>query len=207
MKTKTPANCGTFQQNCPSSLKEGLLERLFNQVPAQQGANVSHISCSISYSHLTSSYQEEEFDELESVTLSHPGDRIGDAGLEDEENIQTDWSKIYKVENKVDSEISVAKPSALKRRSLNKNNKVTFMDNPGQTSQKKTVLVELNPAALLLETRLETPLVEEEMEEEVKGMRLDSPVRGHDSSEKELSEDMESDEFNVEKVKSKWLEM
>ena len=162
-----------------------------------------HVQC---YSHLTSSYQE-EFDELETVTLSHPGDRIGDAGLEDEENIQTDWSKIYKVENKVDSEISAARPSALKRRSLNKNNKVTFMDSPEQNSQKKTVLVELNPAALLLETRLEPPLVEEEMEEEVKEMRPDSQLRGNDSSERKLSEDMESDEFDVEKVKSKWLEM
>ena len=82
--------------------------------------------------------------------MSHPGDRIGDAGLEDDENIQTDWSKIYKVENKVDSEISAARPSALKRRTMTRNNRVTFMDSPGKTGQTNTVLVELNPAALLL---------------------------------------------------------
>lgn len=134
---------------------------------------------------------------MDSINLSHPGDRIGDAGLEDDENIQTDWSKIYKVENKVDSEISAARPSALKRRTMTRNNRVTFMDSPGKTGQTNTVLVELNPAALLLETRLESLQVEGE------GERLEE----NDSTERELSEEMESDDFNAENIKSKWLDM
>ena len=142
--------------------------------------------------------------------MSHPEDRIGDAGLEDDENIQTDWSKIYKVENKVDSEISAARPSALKRRTgITRSNRVTFMDSPGQTGQTNTVLVELNPAALLLETRLESLQVEEERLEspQAEGERLESPLKEKDSPERELSDGMESDDFNAENVKSKWLDM
>ena len=118
------------------------------------------------FSHLTSPYEEEEeeYQDFDSVTLSHPGDRVGDAA-EDDENVQTDWAKIYSVENRVDSEISPAPTNIAKRRKQMKKNKVSFLDNSSQ-SQTHTVFVELNPAALLLENKLESQVTEMEGGEE-----------------------------------------
>ena len=55
------------------------------------------------------------------MTKEHPEDRIADAN-EDYENINTDWSKAYAAENKIDSEISVVK--AYNRKRKLKRNKV-----------------------------------------------------------------------------------
>ena len=119
------------------------------------------------FSHLTSPYDDEECEDFDDVTLTHPGDRIGDAGLEDDENVQTDWSKIYRVENKVDSEVSAAsarpEPRLTRRTNLmKKNNKVTFKDDFTQQGKVQTVFAELNPAALMLEARLQPQLTEQE---------------------------------------------
>ena len=158
------------------------------------------------FSHLTSSYEEEEeFEEFDEVRLSHPGDRVGDAA-EDDENVQTDWAKIYSVENRVDSEICPAPTNIAKRRKQIKKNKVSFLDNPNQ-SQTHTVFAELNPAALVLERKLESELTDMEGEEIRVGEGEGGYVgEGQDTypPEDRLSEDTESDEFTVDNIKSKW---
>ena len=90
----------------------------------------------------------------------HPDDRFADAG-EDDENIHTDWSKVYEAENKVDSEISIV--NSMRKRVRFKSNKVTFAESlteepeeekGDQRTNRRTVFVELNPAALELERKL-----------------------------------------------------
>ena len=90
----------------------------------------------------------------------HPDDRFADAG-EDDENIHTDWSKVYEAENKVDSEISIV--NSMRKRVRFKSNKVTFGESlteepeeekGDQRTNRRTVFVELNPAALELERKL-----------------------------------------------------
>ena len=160
------------------------------------------------FSHLTSPYDDEECEDFDDVTLTHPGDRIGDAGLEDDENVQTDWSKIYRVENKVDSEVSAAssrpEPRLTRRTNLmKKNNKVTFKDDFTQQGKVQTVFAELNPAALLLEARLQPQLTEQEEQSEDKSEEHTE----NDSTVAELSDDIDSDDFNVDNLKSKWSKM
>ena len=128
------------------------------------------------------------------MTLSHPGDRVGDAA-EDDENVQTDWAKIYSIEDRVDSEIKPALTNIAKRRKQMKKNKVSFLDNPNQ-SETHTVLVELNPAALLLENKLDMEVTEEER-----------VVEGGYEGENYPPEDTDSEEFTVEDVKSKWAKL
>ena len=81
------------------------------------------------------------------------------------------------------------------------------MDSPAKTGQTNTVLVELNPAALLLETRLESLQVEGERHESLQVEGEGERLEENDSPERELSEEMESDDFNAENIKSKWLDM
>ena len=89
-----------------------------------------------------------------------------------------------------------------------KKNKVSFLDNsnPSGPSQTQTVFVELNPAALLLENKLESEVTDMEGEEEGEGkVGYEGEGRGEEncSPGEELSQDTES-EFTVDKVKSKW---
>ena len=98
----------------------------------------------------------EEFDD--DLDKEHPDDRFADAG-EDDENIHTDWSKVYEADNKVDSEISFVNP--VRKRVRFKSNKVTFTEDAEEVEEEKsnqtrrrTVFVELNPAALELERKL-----------------------------------------------------
>ena len=109
--------------------------------------------------HLTSQYEEEEEQiEFEEDILKHPEDRLGDAG-EDDENISTDWSKPYEIEEQGDvSEIQVVQTFSKPR--LRRWNKVSFQDDlpdkeETRISNVHTVFAELNPAALQLERRLE----------------------------------------------------
>ena len=159
------------------------------------------------FSHLTSPYEEEEeeeFEDFDDMTLSHPGDRVGDAA-EDDENVQTDWAKIYSMENRVDSEINPAPTNIAKRRNQIKKNKVSFLDNSNQ-SQTHTVFVELNPAALLLETKLDREVPEKE--KVVEGGYEGKGWGGeNDPPGKELSKDTDSEEFTVDNVKSKWSKL
>ena len=133
------------------------------------------------FSHLTSPYEEEEeeFEDFDDVTLYHPGDRVGDAA-EDDENIQTDWAKIYRAEDRVEEEIWPAPSNLGKRRKQIKNNKVSFLDNsnPSSQSQTQTVFVELNPAALLLENKLESEVTDMEGEEEKTNQEEQSELSG-----------------------------
>ena len=155
----------------------------------------------------------EEFDD--DLDKEHPDDRFADAG-EDDENIQTDWSKVYAAENKVDTEISVVNP--VRKRVRFKSNKVTFTerlpedpeeleDVGSKRSNRRTVFVELNPAALELERKL------------VKGESVDSneteiielTSSSDNDSLKKVSEEEESipthfDErkYTVEEVKNLW---
>ena len=159
------------------------------------------------FSHLTSSYEEEEYQDFDDVTLSHPGDRVGDAA-EDDENVQTDWAKIYSVEDRVDSEIRPAPSNITMRRKQIKKNKVSFLDNSNQ-SQTHTVFAELNPAALLLENKLESLVTDMEGEEdkEDKDKEGEGGYVGEVREGGELSEDTETDEFTVDNVKSKWSKL
>ena len=155
----------------------------------------------------------EEFDD--DLDKEHPDDRFADAG-EDDENIQTDWSKVYEAENKVDTEISVGNP--VRKRVRFKSNKVTFTerlpedpeeleDEGSKRSNRRTVFVELNPAALELERKL------------IKGESVDSneteifelTSSSDNDSLKTVSEEEESlpthfdeREYTVEKVKNLW---
>ena len=109
---------------------------------------------------MTSQYEEDdeqyEFDE---DILKHPDDRLGDAA-EDDENISTDWSRPYEIEEQEDvSEIQAVQTYSKPR--LRRWNKVTFQEDysvkeePRKTNNVLTVFAELNPAALDLERRLE----------------------------------------------------
>ena len=155
----------------------------------------------------------EEFDD--DLDKEHPDDRFADAG-EDDENIQTDWSKVYEAENKVDTEINIVNP--VRKRVRFKSNKVTFTerlpedpeeleDEGSKRSIRRTVFVELNPAALELERKL------------VKGESVDSneteifelTSSSDNDSLKTVSEEEESlpahfdeREYTVEKVKNLW---
>ena len=125
---------------------------------------------------------------------------MGDAA-EDDENVQTDWAKIYRAEDRVEEEVRSAPSNLGKRRKQMKNNKVSFLDNsdPSTQSQTQTVFVELNPAALLLEKKLESELTDIEGEEE--GYEGEWQGKESCSQGDELSE---SEDFTVDNVKSKW---
>ena len=155
----------------------------------------------------------EEFND--DLDKEHPDDRFVDAG-EDDENIQTDWSKVYEAENKMDTEISVVNP--VRKRVRFKSNKVTcterlpedpeeLEDEGSEISIRRTVFVELNPAALELERKL------------IKGESVDSneteifelTSSSDNDSLKTVSEEEESlpthfdeREYTVEKVKNLW---
>ena len=163
--------------------------------------------------HLTSQYEDEEFDD--DVTKEHPEDRIADAN-EDYENINTDWSKAYASENKIDSEISVVK--AYNRKRKLKRNKVSFQDihhhhtdlpkqNTDSGSHTHTVFVELNPAALNLERKLEKADSIESAETEIFEMTSsDSLSTVAEEADNSGSDENDSD-FTVETLKNKWSKM
>ena len=134
---------------------------------------------------------------------------MGDAA-QDDENVQTDWAKIYSVEDRVDSEICPAPTNITKRRKQIKKNKVSFLDSSDHSqSQTQTVLVELNPAALLLENMLDSegPGVEGGDEGELEGGSEGEEGGCYPPGTGELTEDTESDEFTVDNVKSKWARL
>ena len=110
---------------------------------------------------MTSQYEEEEESyELDDDLVQHPDDRVADAG-QDDENIETDWSRPYSVEEEeVMSEIQTVQTINKPRPRLRRWNKVSFQDDPlldieTHKSHVHTVFAELNPAALELERRLE----------------------------------------------------
>ena len=61
--------------------------------------------------------------------MKHPEDRLGDAAGEDHENIHTDWSKPYEIEEEEDvSEIKTVQTYGHPKPRLRKWNKVSFQD-------------------------------------------------------------------------------
>ena len=151
----------------------------------------------------------EEFDD--DLNKEHPDDRFADAG-EDDENIHTDWSKVYEADNKVDSEISIVNP--VRKRVRFKSNKVTFAEDPEEVEEEKsnqtnrrTVFVELNPAALELERKLAKEESIDSNETEIFELTSSSD---NDSlttvSEEEggMPSQFDEREYTVEKVKNLW---
>ena len=152
----------------------------------------------------------EEFDD--DLDKEHPDDRFADAG-EDDENIHTDWSKVYEADNKVDSEISIVNP--VRKRVRFKSNKVTFAEDPEEVEEEKsnqtnrrTVFVELNPAALELERKLakEESIDSNETEtlELTSSSDNDSLKTVSGEEEERMPSYFDEREFTVEKVKNLW---
>ena len=146
------------------------------------------------------------------MTKEHPEDRIADAN-EDYENINTDWSKAYTAEKKIDSEISVVK--AYNRKRKLKHNKVSFQDihhtdlpkqNTDSGSHTHTVFVELNPAALNLERKLEKADSIESAETEVFEMTSNDSLStvAEEADSQGRSSDENDGDFTVETLKNKW---
>ena len=149
------------------------------------------------------------------MTKEHPEDRIADAN-EDYENINTDWSKAYAADNKIDSEISVVK--AYNRKRKLKHNKVSFQDihhtdlpkqNTDSGSHTHTVFVELNPAALNLERKLEKADSKESAETEVFEMTSSDSLStvAEEADSLGRSSDENDSDFTVETLKNKWFKM
>ena len=149
------------------------------------------------------------------MTKEHPEDRIADAN-EDYENINTDWSKAYAAENKIDSEISVVK--AYNRKRKLKHNKVSFQDihhtdlpkqNTDSGSHTHRVFVELNPAALNLERKLEKADSIESAETEIFEMTSSDSLStvAEEADSQGRSSDENDGDFTVETLKNKWSKM
>ena len=156
----------------------------------------------------------DEFDD--DLDKEHPDDRFADAG-DDDENIHTDWSKVYEAENKVDSEISIV--NSMRKRVRFKSNKVTFAESlteepedeeGGQRTNRRTVpvFVELNPAALELERKLVKEESVESNETEIfeltSGSDNDSLKAVVSEEEVSLPKHFNEREYTVEKVKDLW---
>ena len=153
----------------------------------------------------------DEFDD--DLDKEHPDDRFADAG-EDDENIHTDWSKVYEAENKVDSEISIV--NSMRKRVKFKTNKVTFAESLTEESEdeerhqrtnRRTVFVELNPAALELERKLDKEESVDSNETEIleltSGSDNDS-LKTVFKEEVSLPKHFDEREFTVENVKDLW---
>ena len=153
----------------------------------------------------------DEFDD--DLDKEHPDDRFADAG-EDDENIHTDWSKVYEAENKVDSEISIV--NSMRKRVRFKTNKVTFAESLTEESEdeerhqknnRRTVFVELNPAALELERKLDKQESVDSNETEIleltSGSDNDS-LKTVSEEEVSLPKHFDEREFTVEKMKDLW---
>ena len=149
----------------------------------------------------------EEFDD--DLDKEHPDDRFADAG-EDDENIHTDWSKVYQADNKVDSEISIVNP--VRKRVRFKSNKVTFAEDPEEVEEEKsnqtnrTVFVELNPAALELERKLAKEESVDSNETEIFELTSssDNDSLTTVSEEEGMPSHFDEREYTVEKVKNLW---
>lgn len=151
----------------------------------------------------------EEFDD--DLDKEHPDDRFADAG-EDDENIHTDWSKVYEADNKVDSEISIVNP--VRKRVRFKSNKVTFAEDPEDVEEEKsnktnrrTVFVELNPAALELERKLAKEESVDSNETEILELTSSSDndsLKTVSEEEERMSTYFDKREYTVEKVKNLW---
>ena len=150
----------------------------------------------------------EEFDD--DLDKEHPDDRFADAG-EDDENIHTDWSKVYEADNKVDSEISIVNP--VRKRVRFKSNKVTFAEHPEEVEEEKsnqtnrrTVFVELNPAALELERKLAKEESIDSNETEILELTSssDNDSLTTVSEEEGMPSHFDEREYTVEKVKNLW---
>ena len=145
--------------------------------------------------------------------MEHPDDRIGDAG-EDDENVHTDWSKVYEAENRVDSEISVL--SSVRKRVKSKSNKVTFAENLPKEKEdeeehvhnnKRTVFVELNPAALELHRKLVKDDSVDSKETEIFDLTSSSDndsVKTGPEDDENLQRETSERDFTVEKLKELW---
>ena len=149
----------------------------------------------------------EEFDD--DLDKEHPDDRFADAG-EDDENIHTDWSKVYEADNKVDSEISIVNP--VRKRVRFKSNKVTFAEDPEEVEEEKsnqtnrTVFVELNPAALELERKLAKEESVDSNETEIFELTSssDNDSLKTEQEEERMPTHFYEREYTVEKVKNLW---
>ena len=151
----------------------------------------------------------EEFDD--ELDKEHPDDRFADAG-EDDENIHTDWSKVYEADNKVDSEISFVNP--VRKRVRFKSNKVTFTEDAEEVEEEKsnqthrrTVFVELNPAALELERKLAKEESVDSNETEILELTSSSDndsLKTVSEEEERMSTYFDKREYTVEKVKNLW---
>ena len=150
----------------------------------------------------------EEFDD--DLDKEHPDDRFADAG-EDDENIHTDWSKVYEADNKVDSEISNVNP--VRKRVRFKSNKVTFAEHPEEVEEEKsnqtnrrTVFVELNPAALELERKLAKEESIDSNETEILELTSssDNDSLKTEQEEERMPTHFDEREYTVEKVKNVW---
>ena len=151
----------------------------------------------------------EEFDD--DLNKEHPDDRFADAG-EDDENIHTDWSKVYEADNKVDSEISIVNP--VRKRVRFKSNKVTFAEHPEEVEEEKsnqtnrrTVFVELNPAALELERKLAKEESIDSNETEIFELTSSSDndsLTTVSEEEEGMPSHFDEREYTVEKVKNLW---
>ena len=141
----------------------------------------------------------------------HPDDRFADAG-EDDENIHTDWSKVYEADNKVDSEISIVNP--VRKRVRFKSNKVTFAEDTEEVEEEKsnqtnrrTVFVELNPAALELERKLAKEESIDSNETEILELTSSSDndsLTTVSEEEEGMPSHFDEREYTVEKVKNLW---
>ena len=152
----------------------------------------------------------EEFND--DLDKEYPDDRFADAG-EDDENIQTDWSKVYEAENKMDTEISVVNP--VRKRVRFKSNKVTcterlpedpeeLEDEGSERSIRRTVFVELNPAALELERKLIKGESVDSNETELTSSSDNDSLKTVSEEEESLPTHFDEREYTVEKVKNLW---
>ena len=178
---------------------------------------------------MTSKYEEKHEDFVSELNIKmHPEDRIADAG-EDDENIETDWSKIYSSTNRIDSEISAA--TAYNRKRRLKKNKVSFKDSDDFNMSEDeyqnhnikngiikseenihTVIAELNPEVLHLERKLDKSESFESEETEVLEYFSDDTVSYENiGNHEQLNEQFHNDDsddgdiFTVENLKLKWL--